>query len=64
VDDDPEVRQTVEVLLRVAGLNPPAADVAALARAYPGLSRRIQGLYRVPTGDDSPALVFQAELER
>lgn len=60
--DSPQ--QTVEVLLSAAGLNPPAGDVASLVRAYPALQRRIEGLYRVPTGDDSPVSVFQAELGR
>jgi hypothetical protein len=57
-------QQTVEALLSASGLNLPAGDVASLVRAYPALQRRIDGLYRVPTGDDSPVSVFLAELGR
>jgi hypothetical protein len=61
---DPSALAAVRVLLDAAGVSPDEREVEALARAYPGLRRQIEGLYAVPTGDDPPVTVFRAELSR
>jgi hypothetical protein len=53
---------TVRALLDAAGIHPAEDEIRALARAYPGLRRQVDALYRVPTGDDAPAAMLHAEL--
>ena len=52
----------VRALLEAAGVHPSEGEIRALARAYPGLRRQVDALYRVPTGDDAPATMLHAEL--
>ena len=54
----------MRALLEAAGVRPSEGEVGALARAYPGLRRQMEALYRVPTGDDAPATMLHAELGR
>jgi hypothetical protein len=60
---DPVPSETaVRALLDAAGIHPDESEVRALARAYPGLRRQVEAFYRVPTGDDAPAVMLHAEL--
>lgn len=53
-------RQVVDALLRAAGLDVPAEETDRLAALYPGLRRSVDRFYRVDTGDEVPAAVFEA----
>jgi hypothetical protein len=60
---DPVPAETaVRALLDAAGIQPEESEVRALTRAYPGLRRQVEAFYRVPTGDDAPAVMLHAEL--
>lgn len=53
----PEHAERVRALLAAAGLNPPEAEVAALAAAYPQFWAMADRLYPL-VYDDDPAPVF------
>jgi hypothetical protein len=61
---DASAEPTVRALLDAAGIRPGESEIRALARAYPGLRRQVDALYRVPTGDDAPVTMLRAELDR
>lgn len=61
----PETTERVRALLAAAGLNPPEADIAVMAAAYPGFRAAADRLYPLVYDDDpapvfDPVLIFQA----
>jgi hypothetical protein len=51
----------VRALVEAARIHPTDKEVTVLARLYPGLRREIEALYSVPTDDDAPVTIRQAE---
>jgi hypothetical protein len=58
-----EALVAVRCLLGAAGIDPGPRELHALARAYPGIRRQVEALYRVPTDDDVPVTMLHAELD-
>lgn len=50
----------IKATLKLNGIEAPEADLASLAKLFPGMRRKVDRFYEVQTGDEVTAAVFRA----